>query len=814
MSRGPLITPSNGRRGCNWNGSANRTKEASLTPQLRFRIALSSCHRPDGSRLLFAVHGDGLRHSVYLGLRSMDAMIDSADLTVPAKAFIEANWPATRLATCPEKDGPVAVIKSALREYQGRYALTGVPSFLDREKRRHPQSLDLLIDGLRGRHFLYLVIADPLSLSEQGTILVQARDLIGALHALSQATVTRTRSDTQGVSRATSSSMGETLGHTATVGESRSRMTKGDWLRIGAFLGFGLTPLFPSIALGAGLAGILATIMPQKRNSSTSTAETSSRTVTTGVTETTTESITRGVAIAQEYINAHVQALEVQLRQVIERIDGQQVWDVGAYLFTEFQDQAQDACSQLAALLNGTRHRGEEPIRFQDLSMFWKDKAYNDIVVNRKPLFELISEGTGARLEHPLGQAFEGLSTPLNTEELSLLVSLPRREIPGVKVRPYAAFALNGANVSGAAITLGEILRGDEPIGAKMRVSLNSFTKNALVTGSTGSGKSVTCRAILSQILAANVPFLVIEPAKSEYEDWARSINARLPPDSPNRIRIYKPGAEPKCHADDQCELRLNLFHVLTPHLAIPHIERIKALLTMSLPMQESLPLLLEGVLYELYARNGWFADGRGKKWQPTTPSIAGLLLGRNRPAAIQGRQRSTVYWESLRPQGKFLDEFVRSQGYDARVTANLTGALKTRFESLRVGWKKNVFDGTFTTPFEHLFDKPAIVNLSLLGDDFSRSLATGLLMTFLHEYRQVGHDSRGRVSGTALRHLVVLEEAHCLLEPVRHVAAESMDPKGMVSRMFADLLSEMRSLGSGFHGGRSVPDAAYSGRH
>ncbi len=592
--------------------------------------------------------------------------------------------------------------------------------------------------------------------------------------------------------------MANAQGQTITDQTTSSQLTISDVLKVVAWGGLSLGPMIPPLALCGALAGIASAMMPQSKSYSKSKGETSSQTITDGTTVSKSESESIGTTMAQEYINVHLQAIESQLKRHVERIDGRVIWDVGTYLMTEFEEDGADATAQLAALLNGARADGEEPIRFQDLSPFWKEKVHKDLTACRKPRFEVVAGGTGERVTHPLGDAYGGLSTPLNSEELSLLVSFPRREVVGIRARPYAAFALNPTESEGPSFELGEILRSDDPVGVTLKLPMKSLTKNALVTGSTGSGKSVTCRSILKQLLESGTPFLVIEPAKNEYVEWACRINASLPADSPNRIRIFKPGAVPATLGDDHCELRLNPFHVVSQDQVISHIERLKALLTMAFPMQESLPLLLEGLIYSLYARNGWLND-RSKQiaMSPRTPTLANLLVARVEECNPRSPKRLPM--SSRKTSPRFLDDFVHSKGYEDRVAKNFIGALRTRFESLRVGWKSKVFDTSVPPRLDELFGKPTVVNLSLIGDEFSRSLAIGLLMSFLHEWRQFQQETGFNDGVDKLRHLMVLEEAHCILEPVRHVSAESMDPKGMVSRMFADLLSEMRAWGQGF---------------
>jgi hypothetical protein len=767
----------------------------SLDPSTALQVALAACHRPNSCRLSFAVQSDGKTQGVFLGLRSMDASIESSDIAMSTKAFIEANWPATRLVPCNQTNGPERLTAQALQDYDGRFALTGVPTFLDRERSHHAQSLDLLLDGLRGRRFCYMVTADPIPAVEQDASVSRARDLIGALHAFGKMTVTHQTSTTFGISEGKSTT--ETLGFSKTQGRSGPYMgTMQSLLALAGMCGGGLlAPLLGPLGLVGGMGTLAWLLMSQSQSQgamkSSSTAEAVSKTV--------NRSVSKTNSIAREYINAHIEAVESQLRHTVQRMEGHRLWLVGAHLLTDYERHGQDATAQLSALLNGSRRHGEEPIRFVDLGAFWKGQAEKDLAQDKRPRFEIVSESTSERLQHPLGKIFEGLSTPLNTDELSLLVSFPRREVPGVLARPFASFALNAPPVEEPSIILGEVLRGDDPTGDVMRVSLNSLCKNALVAGAVGTGKSTTCRRLLVQLKAARKPFLVLEPAKSEYVTWARKLNESLPPDSPDRIKIYMPGVLPGSRGTDHAELRLNPFEVLAPDDIIMHISRLKTLLTSSLPMQEALPMLLEGILYGAYAANGWFTTAPSSSSPPQVPTISQILNMSSSRLKLAGKAAAEqADWAAAAPAARFLDDFVRRKGYEERVSDNFVAALETRFQFLREGWKAALFDSTESTPPQDLYSKCVVVNLSRLSED-DRSLAAGLILSRLHEWRQYQHERQATSGNNNLEHVVVLEEAHCLLEPVRHIAAESMDPKGMVSRMFSELLSEMRAWGQGF---------------
>ena len=62
----------------------------------------------------------------------------------------------------------------------------------------------------------------------------------------------------------------------------------------------------------------------------------------------------------------------------------------------------------------------------------------------------------------------------------------------------------------------------DRGVGS-FRVPLATLNRHAFVTGATGSGKSQTVRHMLEQLSRARIPWLAIEPAKSEYAAMAAS---------------------------------------------------------------------------------------------------------------------------------------------------------------------------------------------------------------------------------------------------------------------------------------------------
>lgn len=84
-----------------------------------------------------------------------------------------------------------------------------------------------------------------------------------------------------------------------------------------------------------------------------------------------------------------------------------------------------------------------------------------------------------------------------------------------------------------------------------------------------------------------------------------------------------------------------------------------------------------------------------------------------------------------------------------------MTAALTTRIQSLRRGWKKQLFDKPRSTPWKKIFDRPTVINLSHLGDDADKAFTMALLFEFLYEYRQAQFEltTANKSLGNCLRH-------------------------------------------------------------
>jgi len=85
-----------------------------------------------------------------------------------------------------------------------------------------------------------------------------------------------------------------------------------------------------------------------------------------------------------------------------------------------------------------------------------------------------------------------------------------------IKVKRGVEFGLNIDEIGDNKINLGKMVKSGIETDIDVNLVKGELNKHIFITGVTGSGKTTTCHKLLFD---ADMPFLVIEPAKTEYRD-------------------------------------------------------------------------------------------------------------------------------------------------------------------------------------------------------------------------------------------------------------------------------------------------------
>ena len=761
------------------------------------QTALAASHDPRYA-LIFIISSDGMRNRIYFGVTGRAPGTQPALFANQLGQFLCSNWPGTRVRMVEDYKEIADKVHVPLSTFSHARAFTGIPSPKTEQKQAgaDPQTLDKLMRGMRGKPYLYLVLAEPMPESRVVDTVDACNSLSGQIHGFMKTTLSLGKSsgtsDTVSSSESESSSTSTSKSESTSDSESKSKGVLGTAMEGGSgaakglkMAGMGGVAALLTVAGGpfllSGMMGMFGQLLPSTSGSSSKSESLSeSESLSRSISSSTSEGITTGesMTFGQEVLNKHAEECTRLLSETVNRFEvarSQGCWNVGVYILSDQAESASQAQAQLKALVSG--HKSSfEPIRVHKLDPVWDGQVQVALDAFTQPHLMLSAPDDGEPIQHPLGELYQGLTTPLNTEELSLLINLPRREMPGLSVQSTATFSLNPPELEGnkRIMSLGTVLEGGEEIkGLEYKIDLDSLTRHVFITGITGSGKSNTCRRFIEEMMAQKTNFMVIEPAKDEYVQLALAYNNSGK--FKKKIAVYMPGRD-DWGGQKLDQLKVNPFDIIRLEGAhtnvMPHMDRLKSIFNASFPMYEILPVILEEGLVDLYESQGWLEDDE------LPPDGAGA------PTLSQLQAR--------------IGDLVAAKGYEQRITDNITAALKTRIGSLLRGWKGKLFDHSFSTPWAKLFDRPVVINLSQMGDDADKCFTMALILNFLYEYRQAQHEVAGSPESASLQHLAIFEEAHRILRAAPPGSSGDSNPAAKMGEMFSDILAEIRAYGQG----------------
>ena len=400
------------------------SKVNSLEEQLTaLQLSYSACHNLGGDRLVFMINSDGSNNHVYLGTRSRNT-----DFVDNLQAMLKGNLPGTELQFYLPNDSQFKTqIEEPLKKFNYPTAITGIPSV-----NLGYSQIGRLLRSLEGSPFSYMVIAEPMVETQINEIIYNLRELLGLVSSLSKMTLDENFTKT----------ISEELQRTVTNSQNVSNSSTGGGKSIARYIqtlikftSLGLETVIEEeeYKLAVKIGAIAAEhIIPDmvKKWSETLPQSSTEEIASTSDSQTTGFSKTTGQTLKREYINAHAQGAEIHIKEYIKRFEQARslgTWNVGVYFLGEDEKIAQRGANCLKGMFSGEKST-LEPLRVHKLYEYHKDLwngTLKDLGYFRQPSLALIDpQNPQQPLDHPLGSAFNRLTTPLNTQELSALTNI------------------------------------------------------------------------------------------------------------------------------------------------------------------------------------------------------------------------------------------------------------------------------------------------------------------------------------------------------------------------------------------------------
>lgn len=363
---------------------------------------------------------------------------------------------------------------------------------------------------------------------------------------------------------------------------------------------------------------------------------------------------------------------------------------------------------------------------------------------------ELLFHSLHADTHHSLGSL-------MTADELAIVASLPQHELQGIRRRRSVEFIVDLPEMEQdqAPLQLGTVIdRGRRYPNNHVNLVARDLNKHVFVTGVTGAGKTNTC---LNLLLESELPFLVIEPAKTEYRELAHRLDD---------IDYYRP------NGDDHQSLRINPFALVRPAQRIKsHAGFLKNVFAAIFPMEASMPAMVEAAILAAYEDKGWDVDDND-------------FLPGSDPFAPLSRA-----WPTMTDMIGQLDRLIPTYKMGKEFEEKYRGSLVSRLRSLTDGTLGQVLDVPQSLSFDALLDRRAVIELEELQSGEEKALLMALLLGGINEAIRARFAQEPN-----FRHLTLIEEAHRLL-----ARPEAGDKAGALAvEAFADMLAEVRKYGEG----------------
>lgn len=774
------------------------------------------------------IESNGLETNFYLGVKVSEDRLNYAS---EAKDLLEASIDATFPGSCTEnlEKNAINALFDSFEKFGQNGAIASVnisPNKNSEDKENFTQGLERLIEGMEGKEFLALIIANPLSRSELLEMRSGFESIANSLSSLNKQTV----SLTIGESNAMQKSLSEQIGKSVSSGISRSESyaetnsvtlskTKGEsngfsltggitksaahsvsksiscdvgkvvgaaiggcfggpvGAELGAKIGSGVATVAKSISdtttqgqsLSGGINGSISSSMSESetKGETKSTGKTTSANSTDSKSSTASQGETFSTnlqkSIQVQYENFSVTEILEKIKMIFNRLNSAE--DYGGWRAGSYFIAKTTSDASIAASLFSGILSGENTGAQNKQIAIWNNVS----AMHRKNALLWLKQ-----LKHPLfvsflrsesDQKLFSASNFVTGKELALLCGLPRKSCGAVNVIKMPRYGTQIRSVNGSEKS--NLIFDDVESTEKIKIgNIRKFQKNLAAEASISLAE-LSSHAFITGSTGTGKTSLIIN-LLNQMIDFKKPFLV-IEPVKGEYKRLLS--SKKVVTLFPGRNLKLNPFSFPANVRVSEHIDRVVSCFCAAFPMYAAMPQILEEAIYASYEKYGW--------------------------DTVSSRTLNPNCFPKIQDVCEMVPVVVEKKGFSGQLAGDYVGSLLARLNSFSKGDLGLMLacDYGEETTLDAIFNENVIVDLTNIGSSEKKALITAFILIKLFEFRY----SKGLLHDTDLEHLTVIEEAHNLLKPSSDKGMESENSKSNAVEMFAGALAEMRGYGEGF---------------
>lgn len=357
---------------------------------------------------------------------------------------------------------------------------------------------------------------------------------------------------------------------------------------------------------------------------------------------------------------------------------------------------------------------------------------------------------------YPLVKSMMRLPHILSSEEAASFFRLPlyARGMAALRSNMAAGPAeqFDEAVIREDNIKFGSVISGDSreiTIGCPA----NTFTKHALIVGVPGSGKTTFAFHMLLQFYRKGVPFLAIEPTKTEYRGMIDAIP---------ELQVFTPG---------NGEVSPFILNPFIPPRGIrieQYIPSLASAFKAAFSMPSPLDVIFLRAIRECYTKYGWKDYSQLGDADVTNFGLYEFIL--------------------------VFKKIIAESNYSREVKGNIESGGVFRLLNL-IEQNSSIYDNIHSVPIEDLLSKPTVLELNAIENTEQKALIMALLLINICTYTKNNQNGDGQ-----LKNAILIDEAHVLLGGSHaNIQGDSgvPDSQGTTVKALQDMIAEIRSYGT-----------------